>query len=393
MSAAGATRVPVPKEIIWAIAAIWSAAMLWYSLASGVQHDYGAYLAQWDLVRTHANPWATDNAYGPLHNLFAYLVPLDPLAPKLVTAALFLAANAFLVAELVRERCDMGAFVIYLLAVPANVLVVSLGFGYGLNDALVAALVLFALLARRRERFVFAGCLLGLAVLLKYYPAVLVPLFALHAGRVRLRLIGAAATVTLIGLAAGWLMWGNALFQPLILAVEREPKMLSILSALSSYPHLIGGQGVLDLLLRTNAVFVASAGLIVFRVAWRTRMHWIEASVVGLLAVSLTYKVGHPQFYLPWVFLVAALPLAGTPSADRLGWICLPMLLFLSAFQWGYAYGSDGYHAILNNIRRDAGFVAFVLGVATLVAYVLQRRSLARSAAALPVSPNPNSGY
>ena len=47
---AGAARVRVRTPIIWAIVAIWSAAMVWYAIASGVQHDYGAYLAQWDLV-------------------------------------------------------------------------------------------------------------------------------------------------------------------------------------------------------------------------------------------------------------------------------------------------------------------------------------------------------
>ena len=394
MGASGTTRICLPPLIIWTVVAIWSAMMVWYAIASGVQHDYGEYLAQWALVREHANPWATNNAYGPLHNLFAYFLPLGPLAPKLVTAAVLLTANALLVAELCRERAGVDAFVVYLVAVPANILVVSLGFGYGLNDGLVAALVLFALLARRRQHFGRAGCLLGLAVLLKYYPAVLIPLFALDAGRVRLRLIAGAAAVTAIGLAAGWLAWGSALFQPLIFGVEREPKMLSILSALSSYPHLIGGESVLAVLLHSNAAFVAGASLIVVLIAWRTRMHWIEASVIGLLAVLLTYKVGHPQFYLPWAFLVAALPLTKAPSADRLAWICLPMLLFLSAFQWGYAYGSDGYREVLGNIRRDVGFVAFALGVATVAACALQRWSLGRSAIApRRVSPNRDSGY
>jgi hypothetical protein len=51
---------------------IWSLAMLWLSLASGTRHDYNAYLSQWKLVLSVVNPWSTDNAYGPLHNLLAY---------------------------------------------------------------------------------------------------------------------------------------------------------------------------------------------------------------------------------------------------------------------------------------------------------------------------------
>ena len=101
----------------------------------------------------------------------------------------------------------------------------------------------------------------------------------------------------------------------------------------------------------------------------RASLHWLEASVLGLLAVLLAYKTGHQQFYIPWLFLVAALPLAGTRSAARLAWIALPLVMFLSMFQWGYAFGSDGYREILGIVRQSVGFPAFALGVATIVAY------------------------
>jgi hypothetical protein len=148
------------------------------------------------------------------------------------------------------------------------------------------------------------------------------------------------------------------------------------LSALSSYPFLIGGQGVLNILIKLNAGFVVTAGLASFLIAWKTRMHWLEASVLGLWAVLMTYKVGHQQFYLPWLFLVAALPLAATPSSKRLAYVCVPMVLFLSAFQWGYAYGSDNYHNVLGFIRRHTGFYASGLFVVTIAAYFVIRRTL-----------------
>ena len=50
---------------------------------------------------------------------------------------------------------------------------------FGLNDGFVAALVIGAVLARRDGRIVLAGVLLGLATLDKYYPALLIPFFAL----------------------------------------------------------------------------------------------------------------------------------------------------------------------------------------------------------------------
>jgi hypothetical protein len=327
------------------------------------------YLLQWDLVLSRADPWSTDNAYGPLHNVLAYLLPLGPLGPKMLIVAALLTANVLLIWELYRFAGVGSLYGVYLLAVPTNYLVISMAFAYGLNDALVAALVVFAVVARHRGRLIVAGCFLGLAVLLKYYPIVLVSMFALDAGRVRLRLILAAVAVTLVGMAATALVWGDAFFRAAAFAAERNPTLLSILSALSSYPFLVGGQSVVNFLVRTNIGFVAAAGLLSFLIAWRAKIHWLEASVLGLLTVFVTYKVGHQQFYLPWLYLVAALPLAATPSSRRLAWLCLPLVLFLSAFQWGYAYGTDGYNKVLGIIRRDVGFFAFGLGTATIAAY------------------------
>ena len=313
--------------------AIWSLSMIWLALATGAQHDYIYYLDQWDLVLSGANPWGTENAYGPLHNVLAYLRRFGPLAPKMLIILSFLVANGFLLREIFALRDGRPLYGFYLLIVPTNFLVISMAFTYGLNDGLVAALVVFALIARYRGYFVIPGCFLGLAVLLKFYPIILVPMFALDAGRFRWRLIFAAAAITIAGMTFAAVVWGDAIFRPFTMAAERGPTLLSILASLSFFPFLIGGQGVLDFLLKANVVFVAFVALLSTLISWKLRIHWLEASVLGLLAVLLTYKVGHQQFYLPWLFLVAALPLAGTESSRRLMWICVPQVLFLSAFQ------------------------------------------------------------
>jgi hypothetical protein len=349
--------------------AIWSLSMIWLALATGAQHDYIYYLDQWDLVLSGASPWGTGNAYGPLHNVLAYVRPFGPLAPKMLIVLPFLVANGLLLREIYALRDGRPLCGLYLLIVPTNFLVISMAFTYGLNDGLVAALVVFALIARYRGYLIIPGCFLGFAVLLKFYPIILVPMFALDAGRFRLRLIFAAAAITVAGMTLAAVVWGDAIFRPFTMAAERGPTLLSILASLSFFPFLIGGQGVLDFLLKTNLVFVAFVGLLSTLVSWKLKIHWLEAAVLGLLAVLLTYKVGHQQFYLPWLFLVAALPLAGTESSRRLMWICVPQVLFLSAFQWGYAYGTDRYRSILGVVRQDVGFLAFVLSVATIAAY------------------------
>src|SRR5579864_62307 len=173
------------------IVGAWSLAMIWFAVTSGPQHEYVLYLSQWNLVLSGADPWSTSNAYGPLHNLLAYLLPLGQLGPKLLIVGALIAANAMLVQEIVKSGGTTADYGIYLLAVPTNFLVIVIAFAYGLNDALVAAFAVFAILARFRDKLIVSGCLLGAAILLKYYPIFLVPLFALDHGRIRFPLVAA----------------------------------------------------------------------------------------------------------------------------------------------------------------------------------------------------------
>ena len=84
-----------------------------------------------------------------------------------------------------RERGMSPIQVIYLLAVPTNVLTVGAGVMYGLNDAFVAALLMVAVIFRHRRYVLTAGVLVGLAALTKYYPLLLLPFFALDGRRLR----------------------------------------------------------------------------------------------------------------------------------------------------------------------------------------------------------------
>ncbi len=74
--------------------------MMWLAIWGGVQHDYSAYLNQWQLVLDGRDPWSTNNAYGPLHNVLAYLLPLGKLAPKLLMVAALVAVALVLAREL-----------------------------------------------------------------------------------------------------------------------------------------------------------------------------------------------------------------------------------------------------------------------------------------------------
>jgi hypothetical protein len=78
------------------------------------------------------------------------------------------------------------------------------------------------------------------------------------------------------------------------------------------------------------------------------------------------YKVGNQQFYLPRLFLVAALPLVNKRSANRMAVILLPAVLLLALYHFGYELGSDEYRNIIGWVRSYVGFIAFALSAASV---------------------------
>ncbi len=351
-----------------------SAIAVMVTIAGGVRHDYVDYLAQWALVLAHDNPWSTNNAYGPLHNAFALLVPIRDLAPKIVTAVALLIANAMLVLNLVVARPTREWLSVYLTAFGANVLVLVSAFWFGLNDALVAALVLGAVLARHERAFLLAGVLLGLAALDKYYPALLIPFFALDARMVQPRvLIGSLATIVL-GMLAATLLWGSAWIEAVTYGVSRDATILSVLRPIVVAGRALGAGPIVDLLVRFNGPLVVAVWLLSVWGAWVRRDTWLVAACWGIFAVLLTYKVGNPQFWVTWLALVAALPLLRTPEADRLARLARPYAIFLSAFELGYVLLQPQYYLgpwlWVNDV---AGIPSAVLGAILLVAFLWRR--------------------
>ena len=86
-------------------------------------------------------------------------------------------------------------------------------------------------------------------------------------------------------------IWGDKFLAALALGVVRYPNLLSILSSLTSYPPL-GRYLHVHFLIRYNAGMVLVGEIASIFIAWKLHLHWLEASVVGLLAVLLTYRWG-----------------------------------------------------------------------------------------------------
>lgn len=364
----------ISRALPWILAL--SALAVMAALYSGVQHDYIDYLLQWQLVLDGKDPWSTNSAYGPLHNAFALLVPIRDLAPKLLTACALLLANGLLLINLLATRPVAEWRATYFIAFGGNLLVLVSGFWFGLNDAFVAALILGAVLARREGAMLLAGVLLGLATLDKYYPALLIPFFALDERHIDTRLVLSSLATIFAGLAAAIWLWGTAWLEAVIFGVSRDATILSIIRPIAVLGRELGIAPITDLLVRFNGPLVVLVWLGAIALAWWRRDNWLVAASWGLFAVLLTYKVGNQQFWVSWLALVAALPLLSRPDADRLARLSWPFAIFLSLFTVGYVVLQPKYYQGQWLWVNDViGVPAFVLGVWLLVS-VLRRPSV-----------------
>jgi hypothetical protein len=344
---------------------VWSLVMLWLCWWSGIQHDYEWYLEQWRNLLKGSDPWGSGNAYGPLYTAIGFLLPMGPLAPKFLMVGAMLAANAVLVVELLHERSVRPIQIIYLLAIPTNVLVVGVGIIYGLNDTFVAALLVTAALLRRQGRFLACGVFIGFAALTKYYPLLLLPLFALDEGKLRWSVVIGGAIIFFSGLIAAVPIWGLGPLKAIYFGSRRSPTLLSAIKALQS---VFGDEGAVGWLIRYNTCLVVSGVLAALLFSWKVSLNWLQGVVIGYLVMLTLYKVGHPQFYLPWLFLVASLPLVSKQSADRMAIILLPVVMLLSLHQIIYQFGSDSDNL---ELQPYLGFIAFVVSTVSIVVCVV----------------------
>ncbi len=340
-----------------------SALAIIVTIYGGIRHDQLDYVMQWQLVLDGKDPWSTNSAYGPLHNAFAWLLPIRDMAPKLFTAAALLLANGLLLINLLATRPIEAWRTTYILAFGGNILVLVSAFWFGLNDAFVAALIIGATLARREGNMLMAGILIGLATLDKYYPALLIPFFALDERRVDAHLILASLATVAAGLGIATWLWGTAWLEAIIFGVSRDATILSIFRPIAVLGRQLGVADITDLFVRLNGPLVVIVWLGAITLAWTRRDNWLVGACWGFFAVLLTYKVGNPQFWVAWLAMVAVLPLLNRHDADRLARLSWTFAIFLSIFQVGYVVLQPQYYQgqwlWVNDV---VGLPAFVLG-------------------------------
>jgi hypothetical protein len=347
-------------------------AFLLVTILSGPRHDYVAFLEVWDNVRSGGDPWAVAprfgyslNAYGPLFNVLAPVSWVNPLAPKLLFAGVYLAH----VIETVTESPSRSGRASFWVASPFFGVEIA---WFGHFDILVGLCCVAAMRSVLLQRERRAGGALAVGILLKYLPVTLLPFLA-ASGRPRWRLVATSALGVALGIAFALAVWGPAVLSPLRFAATRGSSLASIFRFLrGSYSplRLFVDEPNLD---RFNAPVLAAGLLAAFLACRRLRATPDTAAVIGALTTVLLYQVGFPQYQV--VVFLLLIDWCGrhdeTLRARPLTRVAIDVYLGgFTLFNLVYAYAGGVLHPgdPLAWLDEVSGLVAFLAGVAVLAA-------------------------
>jgi hypothetical protein len=377
------------------------------TLVAGPRHDYPAYLEIWKVALEGNDPWWIHpkwgyplNAYGPLFLALAPLSALNELAPKLLFATVFLVLGLAILASFRRDARLQGRPIFVLMALSfLNPYFWSEIACYGHFDILVAFCCVVAVLCRlmsgRRDGA--AGVALGLGILLKYLPVVLLPFLVLSIGvtaaggrrlEVRTRLLASALTTVAAGFLAATWKWGSAPLTALEFASTRGSAGMSIFRFLRGRYSPLEGLADPSKIDAMALPVLAVAGLAVFGWCLWRRLDVPTSAAAGALVTLLFYRVGFPQYQVI-VFALLALSWRYDPPrwarSRSLQASAIAYVLWVGlAISFDVAAGGTVGDRLPWAWLEDAlGLPTFVLGC-WLLGSLLSATNLAQGAQALP---------
>jgi hypothetical protein len=393
---AGAGRGPSRQQGLerWAnpVLILISFAFLGLTALTGGFQDYYFFLQIWREVWLGHDPWYFSvgafgkfpmNAYGPLFNIFAIPIQINPLLPKLLCAGAYLAFAVYMIKNRGVDRPPAGfewPLLVVWFWMPYSWIELA---EFGHFDVLVGLLCAAAVEARVRQRDVLSGVCLGLGVLLKFMPVVLLPFLVLDRGRPRYRLLGAATVTIGLGMGASLLIWGPATLRPLVFAASRSSHHLSI------YRFLKGSYSPQRWIGLHEDFDQAAPFLILMALAWAFRLvrrRMVEPAPAAVLAILVTlmfYQVGFAQYYMVLFVLASYWMLSARPPLRE----AIPIWIALGCY---FAWLSD-FDILLVTTGTDylprhewIGLVTFLLGCLLLTSIVrapsISRRELTAEA-------------
>ncbi|MCP4329377.1 MAG: DUF2029 domain-containing protein [Alphaproteobacteria bacterium] len=370
MGADAYARLADPRAL-QVLCAVLFTVFLGAHLGTGLFRDYAAHAIQWSATLDGLDPWrdpaAGNNAYGPLFNVFAVAFAVNPLWPVALFLYLWFGCWLFILGRLLDQggRPFESALFASVLFVMGPYFWVLLGF-YAHFDIVPAAAALFAVHLALAKRPLGAGAILGLGVLAKFYPIIVLPFLIVRGRAIDWRPALGCALVVAVGTAVAFAIWGDSIFDPVAYAADRRTRHLSILRV--GEGRIVAALTGQQFSLRALGVPLAAlCGLALFAYCvWKD----IDAEVGAALApvvVLLFYPLAHFQFFAICFLLIAywyATDRSGLFQSAGLRRATVLYLGWVSAFAVLF-YLSQGHmrQDPARWVRDFAGLPAFLFGV------------------------------
>jgi hypothetical protein len=275
---------------------VFSGGFLVLTVLTEMFGDYANYVYEWSGV-LDGHPWGIRgfNAYGPLFNALAPLAWVNPLANKLLFAFTYLVCLIWLLKAIAPGpklvALSWSWIGLWLLNPFPWVNIVY--FGY--FDVLVAVACVAAVHSLLRSKDGLSGIYLGLGILLKFMPVVLLPFLVLSERRFHFRVLIYCAGVVILGFAIGVLLWGAATFLPLTFAASRTPQWLISIYERNSPLRLLWDAPNLVWL---EKPFLLIAGLSLFAWCLRCKTGIALSTVLAVSVTLIFYRSGRINYQM-----------------------------------------------------------------------------------------------
>ena len=140
----------------------------------------------------------------------------------------WLSCCSYLLRKLANSGVGISGLAVWSTALPLNPLFWIFVVVYGVFDAIVGSFCILAFALLQMRRRTAAGVMLGLAVLLKFYPIVMAPFIAIHGRRFDVRFATGLVVTLATGFTLSVLTWGSSTFDPIVAATSYESATMSV---------------------------------------------------------------------------------------------------------------------------------------------------------------------
>lgn len=131
------------------------------TIFSGEVNDYRLYLKMWEVSNSGASPWATEfngvsirnSSYGPLHSVIGLFAKISSIFPKILFAISGFIIFLILVnaKKAHTKNFKTKDLLLVLLIYPLFPLTIITSYIYGINDSIVALIVIMACESRYKK--------------------------------------------------------------------------------------------------------------------------------------------------------------------------------------------------------------------------------------------------